>query len=66
MPGVAFGEAAGGKPTSLYYTVMRDCFLGVAGASGVEPTVMPHKRTQQNFVAGNKEYKEATHQCSVA
>jgi len=46
MPGVAFGEAAGGKPTSLYYTVMRDCFLGVAGASGVEPTVMPHKRAQ--------------------
>jgi hypothetical protein len=43
----------------------RDGILGIAGATGIEPTVVTQKWAQYYLVAGNEEYKEATHQGSV-
>jgi hypothetical protein len=61
MPGVALAKPSQCEITTFNGAMVLYCFNSIAGAAGIETTVITHERTQRDLVAANKENQNSAH-----
>ena len=61
MPGVALAKPSQREITAFNGAMVFNRFNSVAGAAGIETTVITHKRTQHDLIAANKENQNSAH-----
>ena len=61
MPGVALAKPSQCQITAFNGAMVFNRFNSIAGAAGIETTVITHEWTQYDLVAANKENQNSAH-----